>query len=91
MTKFRARANNYKSVHRNFQKGQILSNQACNQKLFHEHYLQSDHNGICDWQITIIDNTETVKSLTQKELYWYHNLKTYAPFRLNECEVYAAY
>ena len=50
----------------NFRKEQILSNQARNQKLFHEHYLQNDHNGICDWEITIIDNAETVKSLRQK-------------------------
>ena len=44
VTKFRARANNYKSTHCNFRKEQILSNQARNQKRFHEHYLQNDHN-----------------------------------------------
>ena len=91
MTKFRARANNYKSMHRTFRKEQILSNQARNQKLFHEHYLQNEHNGICVWEMTIIDHAETVKSLRQKELYWYHKLKTYAPFGLNERDVYAAY
>ena len=80
VTKFRARANNYKSTHRNFRKEQILSNQARNQKRFHKHYLQNDHNGICDWEITVIDHAETVKSLRQKELYWYYKLKTYAPF-----------
>ena len=37
VTKFRARANNYKRTHRNFRKEQILSNQVCNQKRFHEH------------------------------------------------------
>ena len=37
--KFHARANNYKRTHRNFQKEQILSNQARNQKRFHEYYL----------------------------------------------------
>ena len=62
VTKFCTRANNYKSTH-NFRKEQILSNQACNQKRFHEHYLQNDHNRICDWEITIIDHAETVKSL----------------------------
>ena len=60
VTKFRARANNYKSTHRNFRKEQILSNQARNQRLFHERYLQNDHKRICDWKITIIDNAETV-------------------------------
>ena len=76
---------------RNFRKKQTLSNQARNQKLFHEQYLQNDHNGICDWEITIIDHAETVKSLRQKDLDWYHKLKTYAPFGLNERDVYAAY
>ena len=92
MTKFHARANNYKSMHCNFWKEQILSKQPCNQKRFHKHYLQNDHNGICDWKITIVDHAETLKSLRQKELYWYHKLKTYyAPFGLNECDLYATY
>ena len=68
VTKFRARANNYKRTHRNFRKEEILSNQARNQRRFHEHYLQNDHDKICDWEITIIGHTETVKSLRQKEL-----------------------
>ena len=59
VTKFRARANNYKSTHCNFRKEQILSSQARNQKRFHEHYLQNDHNGICEWEITIIDQDES--------------------------------
>ena len=69
VTKVRARANNYKSTHRNFRKEQTLSNQARNQKHFHEHYLQNGHIWIFDWEIKIIDHAETVKSLRQKELY----------------------
>ena len=84
VTKFCARANNYKNTHRNFRKEQILSNQ----KRFHKYYLQNDHNEICEWEITIIDHTETVKSLRQKELYWYQRLTTFAPFGLNKCDVY---
>ena len=57
-------------------------------KSFFEHYLQNDHNGICDWEITIIDHAETEKSLGKKELYWYHKSKTYASFGLNERDVY---
>ena len=91
VTKFRARANNYKGTHRNFRKQQKLLNQARNQKRFQEYYLQNDHNGICDWEITVIDHAEMEKSLRQKELYWHHKLKTYAPFGLNELDVYAAY
>ena len=68
-----------------------LSNQVRHQKRFHEHYLQNDHNGICDREITVIDHTETVKSLRQKELYWYHKLTAYAPYGLHELDVYPAY
>ena len=48
VTKFRSRLNNFKSAHRDFRKEQKLSNQARNEKRFHERYLQNDHNGICD-------------------------------------------
>ena len=63
VTLFRATANTYKSPHRNFWKEQKLPNQARNQKRFHEHYLQNDHDGICDREITIIDHAETEESL----------------------------
>ena len=59
--KFRPRTNNYKSTHCNFWKGQKLSNQARNQKCHYKHYLENDHNGICDWEITIIDHAEKEK------------------------------
>ena len=47
VTKFRARANNYKSTHRNIWKEQKLANHARNQKRHHEHYLENKHNGTC--------------------------------------------
>ena len=70
MTTFCARANNYKSTHHNFRKEQKLLNQGRNQKHFHEHCLQNDHNGICEWEITIIDHAKTETFFRQKELYW---------------------
>ena len=91
VTKFLARANNYKSTHRNFRKEQTPSNQARNQKYFHEHYLSNYHNGISDWEITIIEHAETVKSLREKELYWHQMLKTYVPYSVNEGDVYTTY
>ena len=52
VTKFCPRANNYKSTHRNFRKGQKLSNQARNQKCHYKHYLENYHNGsYCNWEI----------------------------------------
>ena len=69
VTKFRARVNNYKSIHRNFWKEQKLSNQTRNQKRYRKHYLENDHNEICDWEIRIINHAEKEKFLRQKELY----------------------
>ena len=84
------KANNYKSTHHNFRKEQKLSNQTCNQQRFYKHYLQSDHNGFCDWEITIIDHAETEKSLRQKNYTdIHHKLKAYGPFGFNERNVYA--
>ena len=66
VTKFCARANNYKSTHRKFRKEKMISNQARNKKCFHGHYLQNDHNKIFDWEITIIDLSETYKIFKAK-------------------------
>ena len=86
-----SRCNKYKNTHCNFRKEQTLSNQTHDQKLFRKYHLQNDHNCICDWKIATIDHAETVKFLRQKEFYWYHKLRTYAPYGLNEHDVYAAY
>ena len=50
----------------NFWKEQKLSNQACNQMRYYEHYLEKYHKGICDWKITIIDHAEKEKYLRQR-------------------------
>lgn len=64
----------------------------CGTRNFHKHYLQSDYNRICNWEIRIIYNAaETEKSWRQKELYWHHKLKIYVSFSLNKCDFYAAY
>ena len=56
-------------------------------KRFHEHYCSDRHNGI-DWFITLIDSAGTLR---RKELYWIYKLKTYAPYGLNERDVYEAF
>ena len=61
VTKFRTRANSHKSTYRNFRKRQKVSKEAHDYKRFHEGYLPSDHNGIFDWSITVIDQAETQK------------------------------
>ena len=64
-TKFRARFNNYKSAYRSYRKKRKVS-----QQRFHEHYGQHSHNGIDDWQFTLIEQCETYKQLKEKETFW---------------------
>ena len=90
-TKFRSRANNYKSTQRKFVNKEAIPKQALKQKRFLKHYCSDIYNGIQDWAITLIDSADTLKELTRKELHWMYKLKTYAPYRLNERNVYEAF
>ena len=67
-TKFRSRANNYKSTQRKFVNKEAVPKQALKQKHFHEHYCSDRHSGIEDWVITLIDSANTSKELWRKEL-----------------------
>lgn len=77
--KFYARANIYTSTHHNFWKEQKLSNQVRNQKSFHKHYLQSDYNWICEWEIIInrpswnrkISKAKGIILVSQINIYYY--------------------
>ena len=82
-TKFRARFNNYKSAHRSYRKKCKVS-----QQRFHEHYGQHSHNGIDDWQFTLIEQCETHEQLKERETFWQHRLKTCYPYGLNEKKEY---
>ena len=90
-TKFRSRANNYKSTQRKFMNKEAVPKQALKQKRFHEHYCSNRHNGTEDWVITLIDSADTLKELRRKEFYWMYRLKTYSPYGLNERDVYEAF
>ena len=90
-TKFRSRANKYKITQRKFMNKEAVPKQALKQKRFHEHYCSERHNGIKDWVITLIDSADTLKEFRRKELYWMYRLKAYAPYGLNERDVYEAF
>ena len=90
-TKFRSRANNYERTQRKFVKKEAVPKQALKQKRFDEHYCSDRHNGIEDWVIALTDSANTLKELRRKELYWMYKLKTYAPYGLNERNVYEAF
>ena len=68
-TKFRSRANNYKSTQRKFVNKEVVPKQTLKQKRFHEHFCSDRHNGIQDWIIALIDSADTLKELRKKELY----------------------
>ena len=71
-TKFRARFNNYKSAHRSYRKKRKVS-----QQRFHEHYGQHSHNGINDWQFTLIEQCETDEQLKERETFGNADLKRF--------------
>ena len=62
-TKFRSRANNYKSTHRKFISKKEVPKQALKQKRLRDYYCTESHTGIEDWVITLIDRAETLKEL----------------------------
>ena len=63
-TKFRERFNNYKSAHRSYRKKTDIS-----QQRFNEQYGQHSHNGIDDWQFTLIEQCEINKQLKERETF----------------------
>ena len=89
--KFRSRPNNYKSTQRMLLKKDVVRKEILKQKRFHKHYYSDRHNGIQDWVITLIDSADTLTELRKKELYWMYKLKAYAPYGLNERNVYEAF
>ena len=60
-------------------------------KYFHEHYCSDTHNGIQYWVIPLTDSADTLKEPRRKELYWMYKLKLYAPYGLNERDVYEGF
>ena len=58
---------------------EAVPKQALKQKHFHEHYCSDRHNGIEDGVIILIDSANI------------YNLKTYAPYSLNERDVHEVF
>ena len=54
-------------------------------------YCAEWHKDIEHWVIILIDNADTLKELRSKELYGMYRLKPYAPYGLNERDVYEAF
>ena len=50
--------------------------------------MANSHNGIDDWQFTLIEQCETHEQLKERETFWQHRLKTFYPYGLNEKKEY---
>ena len=57
------------------------------QALFHAHFEDDKHHGMSDWEITLIDQTESVDNLRRRESFWQYELDTFQPNGLNERDV----
>ena len=91
INKFRYRFNNYKSKHTQyrykFSNSTLQTGNLIQQASFHSHFCQSDHNGLSDWSVKLIDQAHDEGSLRRQESFWQHKLKTFSPDGLNEKEV----
>ena len=79
---FRARFNNCKCEHRNYCK-----NIKVKQESFHAHFADGVHNGECDWEVRLIDQSFSAEDLRKRESFWQHELDTFQPNGINESEV----
>ena len=79
---FRSRFNNYKSAHRSFIKGNTVK-----QVSFQAHFEDDKDHGIKYWEITPIDQTDSVDDLRRRESFWQYELGTFQPNGLNERDV----
>ena len=57
------------------------------QASFHAHFEDGKHHGINDWEITLIDQTDSVDDLRRRESFWQYELDTFQPNGLNERDV----
>ena len=54
---------------------------------FNAHFAEVNHNGEDDQELRLIGKTDNVKDLRKRKSFWQHELETFQPNRLHECEV----
>ena len=62
---FQSRFDNYKGAHRNF-----LRNEKFKQESFQAHLAEDLHQADSDWEVTLIDQAESVDDLRWRKSYW---------------------
>ena len=66
---FRARCNNCSCVHRYHRK-----NMKVEQESFHVHFADVIHSGEGDWEVRLIDQSDSTEDLRKRESIWQHEL-----------------
>ena len=79
---FRFRFNNNKSAYRNYINGNTVKEAS-----FRAHFEDDKHHGMSDWEIALIEQTESVGDLRRRESIWQYELDTFQPNGLNECDL----
>ncbi len=91
ITKFRERFNNYKAQFKKYAKrkaeGHPNPGENISQADFFEHFRSLDHHGLEDWSFQLIDQSENLERVRERESFWQHKLDTFFPNGLNVREV----
>ena len=57
------------------------------QGTFHAHFADGVQSCESDWEVRLIDQSDSTKDLRKRESFWQHELDTFQPNGLNEREV----
>ena len=69
-------------MHRNYGK-----NRKFKQESFHAHFADGAHSGEEDWEVGLIDQSDSTEDFRKTESFWQHELDTFQRNGLNEREV----
>ena len=82
LEEIRARFNNYRCAPRNYHK-----NMKVKLELFIAHFVDGVHSDEGDWQLRLIDQSDSTEELGRGESFCQHELHTFQPNGLNEREI----
>ena len=68
----RAKINNHRCTHHNYRK-----NMKVKQETFHAHLADGVHSGEGDWEVGLIDQSDSTEDLRRGESFWQYELDTF--------------
>ena len=67
--------------------GVSLKENTVKQESFNAQFEDEEHQGMSDWEITLINQRDSVEDLWKGEFFWQYEINTLQPNELNECDV----